>query len=91
MAPSKRTYVRIGSLNTAGKAAANPQEVQKLVRRVSLDILGLQEVRNLQPLHIPGYAWLPGLQPFERPKTHLGIGALVKQDLASRVIVADVN
>jgi hypothetical protein len=74
-----RNTLRIGFLNSAGKAAANTQELGLVLKNQSLDILGLQEVRNLQSLNVPGYTWLSGLLPFERPNHHLGLGALVKR------------
>lgn len=89
---TQRTHVRVGSLNCAGKAAAATQQLHNLLTSTSVDILGLQEVKNSRDLDVPGYAWLSGLPPHERPKHHFkGLGALVKLDLKSRVTVASVN
>jgi hypothetical protein len=48
-------------------------------------------VRNLQGLDVPGYTWLSGLLPFERPNHHLGLGALVKKDFKGILTPAHIN
>jgi hypothetical protein len=37
-------FVRVASLNSTGKAAANTQELASLLDKVGVDLIGLQEV-----------------------------------------------
>jgi endonuclease/exonuclease/phosphatase family metal-dependent hydrolase len=54
-------FVWVASLNSAGKAAANTQELVSLLDKVDVDLIGLQEVKSRLPLKVPGYTWIPGL------------------------------
>jgi hypothetical protein len=76
MAPYKKPFVRIGSLNSRARLIANGQELSVLLKKKQIDILGVQEVKSHLPVSVQGYAWLPGLGRFVRPQHHLGIGFL---------------
>ena len=86
---SKIQSIRIGSLNVARMVAAQTHSLAKLLSaaKASIDLLGLQEVHTPLPISIPGYIWLPGLERFERPDDHHGIGLLVRTNLQGRVTV----
>jgi exonuclease III len=86
-----RGFLRIGSLNSARKAAANTEKLGLVLKNQSMDIFGLQEVKNLHSLDVPGYIWLSGLHAFERPTHHLGLGALVKKDFKGLRTTALIN
>jgi hypothetical protein len=74
-------FVRVASLNSAGKAAAITQELASLLDKVGVDLIGLQEVKTRLPLKVPGCTWIPGLDLADLPDSHLGIGVLVKRQL----------
>jgi exonuclease III len=91
MAPKRRVCndtIRVASLNTRGRVAANTQELRRLLTAKKIDILGAQEVKSHMPISIPGYDWVPGLDCFLRPGHHLGIGFLVKKHLRGLTSVA---
>jgi exonuclease III len=81
-------FVRVASLNSAGKAAANTQELASLLDKVGVDLIGLQEVKTRLPLKVPGYTWIPGLDLADLPASHLGIGVLVKKQLKGLLTIA---
>lgn len=93
MAPQLRSQacLRIGSLNSAGQVATSSQQFSKLLNDVNIDLIGLQEVKSQRPLTVPGYSWIPGLDPADKPSHHLGIGFLVKKSLKGRLTVAKRN
>jgi endonuclease/exonuclease/phosphatase family metal-dependent hydrolase len=74
-------FVRVASLNSASKAAANTQELASLLDKVGVDFIGLQEVKTRLPLKVPGYTWIPWLDLADLPDSHLGIGMLVKRSV----------
>lgn len=91
MAPYKKPFVRIASLNSRARSIANGQELSVLLKKKQIDILGVQEVKSHLPVSVQGYAWLPGLGRFVRPQHHLGIGFLVKKQIQGLVSIAAVD
>jgi hypothetical protein len=73
-------FVRVASFNSAGKAAANTQELASLLDKVGVDLIGLQQVKTRLPLKVPGYTWIPGLDLADLPASHLGTGASSKNN-----------
>ena len=92
MAPKfNKAFVRVASLNSRNKVTANAQELQTLMHRKQIDILAVQEVKSHLPVTVKGYVWHAGQDRFTRPKHHVGLGFLIKNEIKGLVNVVHTD